>query len=178
MNAVATAEAFAAPEAEISFEANQDPTKLFSIRGRLGVLKYAAHSVLLYLGFGIAAGAAAISIAGPGILSGNIESLSPWMGLIALLVLPFMFLLLCMAIKRLHDINMSGWFVLLAIIPVVGTLFSFFFMLKPGRSELNRFGSQSPTKGWEKIVGVLGLVIAVSLSVYTLFDQATAIMSL
>lgn len=43
--------------------------------------------------------------------------------------------------RRLHDINMSGWWQLLSLIPYVGPLAVFIFTLLPGNQGPNRFGA-------------------------------------
>lgn len=47
---------------------------------------------------------------------------------------------IAVAIRRLHDINLSGWWVLIALIPVAGTLILLIAMMFPGSQEKNRFG--------------------------------------
>jgi len=42
--------------------------------------------------------------------------------------------------RRLHDIGMSGWWQLLYLIPLLGTLILFFFLIKKGDIEFNEFG--------------------------------------
>lgn len=54
-------------------------------------------------------------------------------------------LLMCMQIiKRLHDINASGWWCILALIPYVGVLFIIYLMFKKGTPGPNRFGPPPP----------------------------------
>lgn len=43
-------------------------------------------------------------------------------------------------VRRLHDRDMSGWFILLNFIPYVGGLIVFVFMVLPGTVGENRFG--------------------------------------
>lgn len=43
-------------------------------------------------------------------------------------------------IRRLHDVGLSGWFVLINIIPYLGFLIMMFFMLKKGTDGPNRYG--------------------------------------
>ncbi|MBQ7706087.1 MAG: DUF805 domain-containing protein, partial [Selenomonadaceae bacterium] len=45
------------------------------------------------------------------------------------------------AIRRLHDLNKSGWFILLAWVPIVNFIFGLFLMFKKGTSGPNRFGA-------------------------------------
>lgn len=44
-------------------------------------------------------------------------------------------------IRRLHDDDMSGWFVLLHLIPFIGTLIILYFMVTEGTKGPNRFGN-------------------------------------
>jgi len=49
---------------------------------------------------------------------------------------------LSVAIRRLHDTDKTGWFILLALIPLVGTIILLVFFLMPGTQGANRFGEQ------------------------------------
>jgi uncharacterized membrane protein YhaH (DUF805 family) len=53
---------------------------------------------------------------------------------------------LAVAARRMHDIGKSGWFLLLALIPLVGGLILLFFAAQPGQSEGNTYGP-APTPG-------------------------------
>jgi uncharacterized membrane protein YhaH (DUF805 family) len=48
---------------------------------------------------------------------------------------------LAVGVRRLHDINMSGWWLLLSLIPFLGSLIMFVFALIPGTEGDNRFGA-------------------------------------
>jgi uncharacterized membrane protein YhaH (DUF805 family) len=48
---------------------------------------------------------------------------------------------LAVQVRRFHDQNLSGWFALLNLIPYVGALIVFVFMLIPGTPGTNQFGS-------------------------------------
>ncbi|AIF81212.1 hypothetical protein I862_03260 [endosymbiont of Acanthamoeba sp. UWC8] len=48
--------------------------------------------------------------------------------------------ILILITKRLHDINLSSWWVLLTFIPLIGTIFSFILWVFPGTKNENRFG--------------------------------------
>ena len=43
-------------------------------------------------------------------------------------------------VRRLHDINKSGWFLLLPLIPLVGAIILLVFYCLPSVDEDNRFG--------------------------------------
>ncbi|MAK17500.1 MAG: hypothetical protein CMN41_02515 [SAR116 cluster bacterium] len=58
---------------------------------------------------------------------------------VAALLLP----LLAVGARRLHDSNHSGWWQLLALIPVAGWLVLAVFFLLASEEEDNRFGAPS-----------------------------------
>ena len=42
--------------------------------------------------------------------------------------------------RRLHDVGKSGWFLLLALLPVIGGLIVLFFCIPDGSKENNQYG--------------------------------------
>jgi uncharacterized membrane protein YhaH (DUF805 family) len=51
---------------------------------------------------------------------------------------------LAVSIRRLHDINRTGWWVLLALIPLVGGIVLLVFHATAGDPTVNRFGPPPP----------------------------------
>ena len=51
---------------------------------------------------------------------------------------------LAVAIRRLHDTNKSGWFMLLALIPIVGFIVLIVFLATPGEPGPNNYGLPDP----------------------------------
>ncbi len=49
---------------------------------------------------------------------------------------------IAVSVRRLHDTDRSGWWMLLALIPVLGSLVLIFFYVQPGTDGANRFGEQ------------------------------------
>jgi uncharacterized membrane protein YhaH (DUF805 family) len=45
-----------------------------------------------------------------------------------------------LAVRRLHDINKSGWFLLISLIPVVGSIVLLVFYCLPSVEEDNQYG--------------------------------------
>ncbi|TGV31210.1 DUF805 domain-containing protein, partial [Mesorhizobium sp. M8A.F.Ca.ET.142.01.1.1] len=70
-------------------------------------------------------------------LSRQLGKLGQVLAIIALLV--FLPPMLALAVRRLHDIDESGWYVVIAFIPL-GVFVLFPVMLLPGSEEENRFG--------------------------------------
>lgn len=47
---------------------------------------------------------------------------------------------IAVGVRRLHDIDRTGWWYLLALVPVIGWLVLIFFYIQPGTPGENRFG--------------------------------------
>ena len=48
---------------------------------------------------------------------------------------------LAYGVRRLHDIDKSGWFILFALIPLVGWIFLLVWYVKDSEPGTNRFGA-------------------------------------
>jgi uncharacterized membrane protein YhaH (DUF805 family) len=51
---------------------------------------------------------------------------------------------LAVGIRRLHDINKSGWFILVSLIPLIGSIWLIILLFTDGNTESNQYGE--PTK--------------------------------
>lgn len=47
---------------------------------------------------------------------------------------------LSLLVRRFHDVGMSGWFVLLTLIPFAGAVFAFVVSVLPSQQGANKFG--------------------------------------
>ncbi len=47
---------------------------------------------------------------------------------------------LAVSVRRLHDIDKSGWWILIMLIPLIGAIVLLVFMCRKGTSRENRFG--------------------------------------
>jgi uncharacterized membrane protein YhaH (DUF805 family) len=47
---------------------------------------------------------------------------------------------IAVGVRRLHDINMSGWWFLINLLPILGSIVMFVFAVMPGTVGRNRFG--------------------------------------
>ena len=45
------------------------------------------------------------------------------------------------AVRRLHDINKSGWFWLIIFVPIIGLVYVIYLLAKPGDVGDNQYGS-------------------------------------
>jgi uncharacterized membrane protein YhaH (DUF805 family) len=71
------------------------------------------------------------------------------MGIFSLFCLAIFIPLLAVAVRRLHDTDRSGWWLLISLIPGIGGLVLFIFYLLPGTNGPNKFGPdpKSPSAG-------------------------------
>lgn len=71
--------------------------------------------------------------------------------------------LIPLEIKRLHDMNLSGWWLLLLFIPIVNGIFKMILLFKKGTHGKNRFGPEPcPTalEGWMIPIAIAAWIIA------------------
>ena len=47
---------------------------------------------------------------------------------------------LAVAVRRLHDVGKSGWFIAIGLIPVVGTIWMIVVLATPGMEGSNKYG--------------------------------------
>lgn len=177
---------YVAPTADLQTDAAAIKSSIWSAKGRLGVLSYLAHSLILALLLTLIIGAAIFLI---GTVFGGLETVAasaqnmdfanPAIIVSALVLIPLflvgMYIGVCMLIKRLHDRGHSGWWALplivLSIIPLINLIAMIAFiyvMFFPGHKHANRFGGQRTTKGWEKVLGILYVILIVGSLVLTI----------
>jgi len=78
--------------------------------------------------------------------------------LIVLLAVP----LLALTVRRLHDLNLTGWIALLGLVPVISILLSLFLAIRKGQAVSNRF--DVPERGRLRYrVAAVGLVVLAAL---------------
>ena len=162
---------YASPRAEVADigDGAQEfqPIQLWSATGRIGRLRYLGSSTAAILLTGAAAGLVALA-------AGFTAALI--IGGIAYVAL-FVFGILMM-IQRSHDMNWSGWFVLLALfIPFVGLIWWFM----PGSTQANRYGAPPPPNtlavkilaGLFPVLIVLGIIAALAIPAYVDSSSST-----
>ena len=65
------------------------------------------------------------------------------------------------AVLRIHDFNWSGWWALLLLVPMVGSVFSLMLLFFPGSEGENDHGGEPEPSSWGHAVGALVMVILV-----------------
>ena len=67
-------------------------------------------------------------------------------GSVVVTLLAYLFIIipgLAVSVRRLHDTNRSGWYLLLNFIPLVGTILLFIWSVTPGDKKANQYGPVS-----------------------------------
>lgn len=100
----------------------------------LGIL--AVYAVYLILMFSIGFAAESFGIA----LSESGVDVIAWLGYLVVV-----FYVISLVIRRVHDFDKSGWFILWCIIPLVGWIISIYILFKEGDEKKNKYGA-SPQK--------------------------------
>lgn len=144
----------------------------FSPKGRFGRLSYIAwlfitsmlYSCALFIVFGVAAVALLKSGAGfdPTLLMTTGLGIFTIILFIAVIII-FTVVSVCLCIRRLHDLNKSGWLWLLFLIPIVNIIFGIYIFVAKGTDGPNNYGPKRPTEQTEKL---LGIVYSVFLAIF------------
>ncbi len=160
----AAADIYDAPQADLGLEVPTEQSGLFGFKGRLSVLGYMARSAILILAMAALAMGMFFSVGGMSALTSDSLSTGAMpilMGVLALGFIPLFWIGFALLAKRLHDMNRSGWWMLLTFVPILGMIYALYISLNPGKPEGNRFGQHNPAEGWEKPVGIIGIVLTV-----------------
>ncbi len=110
--------------------------------GRINRTQHLAYIVLLTYGL---IGFATLVALTASILNESLETLSwPLYGGLGLGGLTWLVCFCLLKIKRLHDFDFSGWWMLLFLVPFLGGLWGFLIFCIPGTMGDNRYGPQPP----------------------------------
>lgn len=149
-SSVSLASPYAAPTASIESYSNENvgqynDSKFYSASGRIGRIRYLMYPMGFTLVAMLIFGVVLMAMGGFSALAGGSDGLP--MTVIILVIILFIALfyinIVC-AIRRLNDLNRSGWMSLLLFVPVISNFFPFYLMLAPGDVGYNDYGLPSP----------------------------------
>jgi uncharacterized membrane protein YhaH (DUF805 family) len=155
---------YRSPSADVTAPppSGRDLTSPFDPSGRFGRLSYIAWAMLVSLSLnliqivlGAVLGVSSVDAQQPGIAMAVVGVITIVLAIVTVVAT------VLFVIRRLHDIELSGWWVLLGLVPLVNLIFGLFVLIKPGDADANRFGPPRDTRGWEKIVGGIGVALIV-----------------
>ena len=165
---------YSAPDAwmnedEDDFDNDDNKPRFFSIKGRIGRLRYLAY----------AWGATTLAAFVVGIIAailipatGSTPSTGVAFMLGTLIYTPW----IIMARRRLHDLDQSGWLALLIFVPFVFILFGLYLTFAPGTDGTNRFGPKpapNSVVAWLFIVTplvLISIVAAIAIPAYQRYN--------
>ena len=75
------------------------------------------------------------------------------------IVLLYLYFLMVITVRRLHDMNRSGWFILLFMLPLLNILLVLYLLLGSGTAGINNYGLPRETPIWEKILAWLMIIL-------------------
>ena len=110
---------------------------IFVVDGRLNRLRYFKYTLLVSLMFGV------LDVVLVWLTSKIIGSNESFLLSIVhfMTMIPMFFGNAMVTVRRCHDLNMSGGFVLLCIIPLVNVLFEIYLLLAKGTIGWNKYGA-------------------------------------
>lgn len=143
------------------------PIQLWSARGRLGRVRYFAYPVIATFVFYLVSA----------VLMGLSTAIGmPALGfvLVAVAGLALMGLGVMWAIQRCHDLDWSGWWAILVLVPLANFIFWLLLLFIPGTPGVNRYGAPPPpNKGaiWLAVGAVVaifavGILAAIAIPAY------------
>ena len=63
------------------------------------------------------------------------------LGILMILILPFIPVMICVMVRRLHDLGKSGWWYWICLIPFIGGIWLLYLMVSDGEAGENMYGS-------------------------------------
>lgn len=143
---------YTTPDAELVSSENSKEyceIKFLSVNCRIGRIRYLAHLMLFYFLFIIA------------------MALFTALGTIGVVFAVILYIVgtilsIIAGVQRLHDLDKSGWWLLVGIIPIVNLLLGIYMLFFSGSEEHNRYGAPPPpNKTWHCILAVIMPLVAI-----------------
>lgn len=140
--------------------------KLFEIKGRIGRVRYLAYSVMSSL----------LAVAAIMVIGGVLAAISPGlMAVAAILYIPMLAISFILAARRLNDLNHSGWWSLMMLVPFINFVLGLYLLFAPGTAGSNNHGPapSANTRGvviaaWSipVLAVVIGILAAIAVPAY------------
>ncbi|WP_174558221.1 DUF805 domain-containing protein [Acinetobacter bouvetii] len=145
--------------------------------GRFGRLSYLGWNGLLLLAVMTLGILSAILL--PGFAPEPSQGMSIFpMLLLGIVYIAMIYFSFIFVIRRLHDLNKSGWLSLLMLIPLINLCLAVYLTFAKGDEHENHFGLPRTTKTWEKVLAwfyvlifPLGILAAIAVPSYQDYVQ-------
>ena len=138
----------------------QTSESALSPSGRFGRLSYLGWNMLMSFSIliiiGIIAAFSPGLLADPTTMTGSSILATVLIGIAYIVLLYFSFVF---TIRRLHDRNHIGWLSLLILVPGINLVFILYLIFAKGDDRSNQYGPRRNTKGWEKVLAWIYILI-------------------
>ena len=163
---------YQAPAADIRthVDATYQP-QFFAANGRLGRMRYFVYGVgltmLTYLALAIVGLVASLAPGGHKQAEAS-AGVAMLVGFLAIAAMVFLLVMTVIyAVRRLNDINLSGWMVLLMFVPLVNIIIALMLLFVPGSRGANNYGPAPVANSGGVVAGfalsLLGLVFYIGI---------------
>ncbi len=167
---------YTAPDASLDQEQDElYQPRIFSFSGRIGRLRYLAYGV----GTSLVLMAVMIPILGGTMFAGGLAGGEQAMGILTMVAMIAFYvasivLAVMFAKRRLNDMNRSGWWFLLFIVPLINLVMTIYVIFFPGTQGPNNFGPTpvANTLGVKilaltlPVIMVVGILAAIAIPAY------------
>ncbi|MBZ2187762.1 DUF805 domain-containing protein [Alcanivorax sp. JB21] len=159
--------------------------RFLSLSGRIGRLRYLAYCfAIALLGYAVMMLGTLLSLTLFGEDAGMVITITLAVVLyIALIVYTFGYM-----VRRLHDLNHSGWFCLLTLVPIVNLILVLYLLFARGQPASNRFGPRPAANTTGVVIlavmmpvlltAIIGILAAIAIPQYAEYvERAQAMQS-
>lgn len=148
--------------------------KPYSASGRFGRMSYLAWLFVSSIITMIILIAGMMLFGGMGALNDPAAFSTPLLIIFILIYIAFIYFSFIFLIRRLHDLNQSGWLSLIMLIPFVNLIFALYVVFAKGTEGINKYGAPRVTPGWEKVMAwvyillipITGVLAALAIPTY------------
>lgn len=174
---VDTNELYRAPKADLTRvpDGGYDETRALSPKGRFGRIQYLAYSMMASIAGGVLFALLSVAMAAIGVKEGVGVTIS--LVVLDAILLPVTFIFV---IRRLHDLDRTGWFSLAFIIPILNIIIALMLLFAPGTKGPNKYGP--PPRPAGKLAGfavtafflvfIFGMLAAIAIPAYQEYAKA------
>jgi uncharacterized membrane protein YhaH (DUF805 family) len=155
---------YAAPGAPMSeVESETYHPNFFSLKGRLGRVRYLCYGSCGYFGIAMVFGAMIASFTGA--LKGSEHTASLVISITVLMYLIIFIMGVILAVRRLNDLDQTGWLTLVFLIPLVNLFFGLYLLFAPGTPRRNLYGPPTVPNTTGTVLGALVFPVLVAIGI-------------
>lgn len=155
--------------------------KPLNASGRFGRMSYLAWLFISSIITMIILIAGIILIGGMGGLADPAAISLPAMIVFIIIYIVFIYYSFIFLIRRLHDLNQSGWLSLIMFIPLANIIFALYVLFAKGTEGTNKYGTPRTTPSWEKVMAwvyilmipVSGVLAAMAIPAYQQYVESS-----